>query len=123
MTRIDPDGISWIQENIWADYSAEVDRLYGRAWLELQREYLTLSRNSTHVSSLAVATTSTKTSQVSSSKLYAGWWRRRVREDPPPFLLPQNSQRASVRHIRRTYFISSILCLAFVLQLCCLQGQ
>ena len=47
--RIDPDGICWIQENIWSEYSTEVDRLYGRAWLELQREFLALSSNSTHV--------------------------------------------------------------------------
>lgn len=46
---IDPKGIAWIKENIWPDYSAEVDRLYGRAWLELQRAYLTLSRHSAHV--------------------------------------------------------------------------
>lgn len=47
--RIDPDGIRWIRENIWSGYSTEGDRLYGRAWLELQKEYLTLSRASTHV--------------------------------------------------------------------------
>jgi len=43
---IDADGIRWIKENIWAGYSEEVDRLYGAAWLELQRELLTLSTNS-----------------------------------------------------------------------------
>lgn len=43
---INADGISWIKENIWADYSKEVDRLYGDAWLELQREFLALSTNS-----------------------------------------------------------------------------
>lgn len=49
VTRIDPDGIAWIQENIWPEYSTEVDRLYGRAWLELQRDLLALSTASTHV--------------------------------------------------------------------------
>ena len=47
--RIDPDGIAWIKANIWAGYSADVDRLYGAAWLELQRDYLTLSSNSAQV--------------------------------------------------------------------------
>ncbi len=46
--HIDPDGIAWIKENIWDSYSAEVDRLYGQAWLELQREYLALSTASFH---------------------------------------------------------------------------
>ena len=49
VTHIDPDGIAWIKDNIWPDYSTAVDRLYGRAWLELQRDYLTLSTASTHV--------------------------------------------------------------------------
>jgi len=47
--RINPDGIAWIKENIWPDYSTEVDRRYGAAWLELQKDYLTLSTASTHV--------------------------------------------------------------------------
>ncbi len=46
---IDLDGISWIKENIWSGYSAEVDRRYGAAWLELQWELLTLSTASSHV--------------------------------------------------------------------------
>lgn len=47
--HIDPDGINWIKENIWSGYSAEVDRLYGHAWLDLQREYVALSTAATHV--------------------------------------------------------------------------
>lgn len=47
--RIDPDGIAWIKENIWPDYSTEIDRRYGAAWLELQKDYLTLSTDNTHV--------------------------------------------------------------------------
>lgn len=47
--RIDPDGIAWIQENIWPGYSTEVDGLYGTAWMELQQDYLALSSNSTQV--------------------------------------------------------------------------
>lgn len=47
--RIDPDGISWIKANIWSDYSTEVDRLYGAAWMDLQRDFLALSSASIQV--------------------------------------------------------------------------
>lgn len=49
VTRIDPDGISWIKANIWAEYSTEVDSLYGAAWVELQQDLLGLSTIATHV--------------------------------------------------------------------------
>lgn len=47
--RIDPDGITWIKANIWSDYSTEVDRLYGAAWMDLQRDFLALSSASIQV--------------------------------------------------------------------------
>jgi len=46
---IDEDGIEWIRANIWPAYSRGVDQLYGRVWLELQREYVRLSRRSRQV--------------------------------------------------------------------------
>ena len=49
VTRIDPDGISWIKANIWAEYSTEVDSLYGAAWMKLQQDLLGLSTVATHV--------------------------------------------------------------------------
>lgn len=46
---IDEDGIEWIRANIWPAYSREIDQLYGQVWLELQLEYVRLSRRSRQV--------------------------------------------------------------------------